>query len=93
MDEKITTHLKSIDNQHLPLFAEQLAAWLIADLNQSRQPGPDFTESRAKALLRTADAVDVPTLDDFARLMETETAVRLALHDLLKESELATSDK
>jgi hypothetical protein len=54
---------------------------------------PDFTESRAKALLRAADAVDAPTLDDFARLMENETAVRPALHDLLGESELASSDQ
>jgi hypothetical protein len=93
MDEQLTTILKSIDNQHLPLFAQQLADWLIADLNQSEESVPDFTDSRAKALLRAADAVDVPTLDDFARLMENETAVRPALYDLLKESELATSDQ
>ena len=97
MDEPTTTLLKSIDDAHLPLFANQLAEWLIADLNQSSEPVPDFTESRAKALLRAADAVDVPTLDDFARLMDSETnvsaetAVRLALYDLLQESELATS--
>ena len=93
MDEKTTTLIKSIDTEHLPIFAAQLADWLIADLNQSRDSVPDFTESRAKALLRAADAVDVPTLDDFARLMETETAVRSALYDLLKESELAGSDQ
>jgi hypothetical protein len=93
MDEKTTTLIKSIDTEHLPIFAAQLADWLIADLNQSREPVPDFTESRAKALLRAADAVDMPTLDDFARLMGTDTAVRPALYDLLKESELANSDQ
>jgi hypothetical protein len=93
MDEKTTTRIKSIDTEHLPIFATQLAEWLIADLNQSREAVPEFTESRAKALLRAADAVDVPTLDDFARLMENETAVRVALYDLLKESELASSEQ
>lgn len=93
MDEKTTTLIKSIDTEHLPIFAAQLADWLIADLNQSRESVPDFTESRAKALLRAADAVDMPTLDDFARLVENETAVRLALHDLLQESELMESDQ
>ncbi len=92
MTEPITI-IQAIDDNHLHLFAQQLADWLVADLNQSEESVPDFTESRAKALLRAADAVDVPTLDDFARLMETETAVRPALYDLLKESELATSDQ
>ena len=99
MDEKATTHIKSIDTEHLPIFATRLTEWLIDDLNQGSDSVPDFTESRAKALLRAADAVDAPTLDDFARLMDSETtvsadtAVRLALFDLLQESELATSDQ
>ncbi len=88
-----TNLLQSLDNSHLATYAVHLAKWLIADLNQSSESAPDFTESRAKALLRAADAVDVPTLDDFARLIETETAVRLALYDLLKDSELATSNQ
>lgn len=88
-----TNLLQSLDDSHLAAYAVHLTDWLIADLNQSSESVPDFTESRAKALLRAADAVDVPTLDDFARLMENETAVRLALYDLLQESELATSDQ
>ncbi|MCB9444862.1 MAG: hypothetical protein H6669_11555 [Ardenticatenaceae bacterium] len=89
----MTEILQSIDDNHLRPFAAQLTEWLIADLNKSDEPVPDFTESRAKALLRAADAADVPTLDDFARLVENETAVRLALYDLLQESELADSDQ
>ena len=54
----------------LPLFgAQRLTEWLITDLNQSEEPVPDFTESRAKALLRGAGVVDDPTLHDFARLV------------------------
>jgi hypothetical protein len=88
-----TKLLQSLDNNHLATYAIYLAEWLISDLNQDKEAVPDFTESRAKALLRAAAVVDAPTLDDFARLMENETAVRLALYDLFKESELATSDQ
>ncbi len=94
MDEKTTTLIKSIDTEHLPNFAAQLADWLIADLNQSSDSVPDFTESRAKALLRAAGVVDDPTLHDFARLVEgNDTAVRLALHDLLQETGLAENEE
>ena len=90
---KTNTILQSLDDNHLRAFAIQLADWLIDDLNQSNEPVPDFTESRARALLRAADAVDVPTIDDFYRLVEQGTAVRLALYDLLNESGLEESDQ
>jgi hypothetical protein len=77
------------DNDHLLQFAENLRQWLVADLNRSEEPVPDFTESRAKALLRAADQLDDPTRHSFDRLLENETAVRVALFDLLQESELA----
>jgi hypothetical protein len=83
-----------IDNDHLLVFAHRLAEWLIADLNRSDEAVPDFTESRAKALLRAANVVDDPTRHNFAKLMENNiTAVRLALYDLLKESELAANEE
>ena len=44
-----TKLLQSLDNNHLAAFAVHLADWLIADLNQSEEPVPDFTESRAKS--------------------------------------------
>ncbi len=87
------TILQAIDDAHLRPFAIQLAEWLIDDLNQSEEPVPEFTESRAKALLRATDAVDAPTLDDFMRHIEGRTAVRLALHDLLTESGLSESEQ
>ena len=62
---------------------------ILADLNQSEEDVPSFTESRAKALLRASDVLDDPTLHDFLRLMENTTAVRIALYDLLESTDLA----
>ncbi len=81
------------DYDHLNLLAARLRAWLVADLNSSDEPVPEFTESRAKALLRASDLMDDPTRHSFERLMAQETAVRIALYDLLKEGELASSDE
>jgi len=86
----LQTHLP---DDHLANFARRLSEWLIADLNQSEEPVPDFTDSRAKALMRAANVVDDPTLHDFIKKMEGETAVRLALYDLLQETELATDSE
>ncbi|MFL7838176.1 MAG: hypothetical protein ACK2T4_00230 [Candidatus Promineifilaceae bacterium] len=80
------------DNDHLLQLAENLRQWLVADLNHSEEPVPDFTESRAKALLRAADLLDDPTRHSLDRLLEHETAVRVALFDLLQESELAEEE-
>ncbi|MBK7894128.1 MAG: hypothetical protein IPJ90_04405 [Anaerolineaceae bacterium] len=93
--------LKQLDDTHLPVFAVRLTEWLIADLNANRDEArlapattPDFTESRAKALLRAASVVDDPTLHDFARLVDGGgTAVRLALHDLLQETGLIEDEE
>jgi hypothetical protein len=80
------------DYDHLLQFAENLRQWLVADLNRSEETVPDFTESRAKALLRAADLLDDPTRHSFDRLLENETALRIALFDLLQESELADDE-
>ncbi|MCP4415316.1 MAG: hypothetical protein GY805_01755 [Chloroflexi bacterium] len=95
MTDLSTTLLsKYLDDAHLPIFGLRLTDWLIADLNQSEESVPDFTESRAKALLRAAGVVDDPTLHDFARLIDGgSTAVRIALHNLLQETGLAESDE
>ncbi|MCA9899320.1 MAG: hypothetical protein H6654_02815 [Ardenticatenaceae bacterium] len=86
--------LQKLNDVHLPVFAVRLTEWLIADLNKSQESVPDFTESRAKALLRAAAVVDDPTLHDFARLVEGGgTAVRLALHDLLNETGLIEDEE
>ena len=91
-----------VDDAHLAAFAQRLSEWLIADLNQSEEPVPDFTDSRAKALMRAANVVDDPTLHDFVKKMgvgetpalsNVEGYVRIALFDLLTETELATDDE
>lgn len=86
--------INRINDQQIRIFLQRLAEWLIVDLNQSNEPVPDFTESRAKALLRAAGVVDDPTLHDFSRLLESNnTAVRLALFDLLEETGLAEDEE
>ena len=82
-----------LPDDHLANFAQRLSEWLIADLNQSEESVPDFTDSRAKALMRAANVVDDPTLHDFIKKMEGETAVRIALYDLMQETELDTDSE
>ncbi|MEZ4645268.1 MAG: hypothetical protein R3E31_21475 [Chloroflexota bacterium] len=99
MEESALTLIQTLPDAHLQVFAARLHAWLVADLNQSSEAVPDFTESRAKALLRAANVVDDPTLHSFAKLVEAETAasnetaVRLALFDLLNETNLASESE
>jgi len=71
------------------LLAQRLFVWLVENLSQRAAPAPAFTESRARALLRANDLLDDPTRHSFERLMENETAVRLALYDILDGSGLA----
>jgi hypothetical protein len=88
MEKPAMKLIKTIDDARLGLFAERLRDWLLADEGKTAV----FSESRAKALLRATDAVDDATLNDFTRLVEGPTAVRLALHDLLQNSHLADND-
>ena len=81
------------DTEHLTFLSERLLVWLVTDLNKSDEAVPDFTESRARALLRASDLLDDPTRHSFERLMEQETGFRIALYDLLRDSELAESDE
>lgn len=81
------------DQPHLALFASRLTAWLIDDLNQSAAPVAEFTESRAKALLRASDLLDDPTRHSFERLVQQEMLIRLALHQLLNEAKLAENNE
>ena len=81
------------DQPHLALFASRLTAWLIDDLNQSAEPVAEFTESRAKALLRASDLLDDPTRHSFERLVQQELPIRLALHQLLNEAKLAENNE
>jgi hypothetical protein len=88
------------DEIHLAAFAGRLRRWLLElagddgeqpALSESKRPF-SFTESRAKALLRAAEVIDDPTLNDFAHLLENETMQRLALYDMLAQSGLAEEE-
>ncbi|MEM7335106.1 MAG: hypothetical protein AAF490_23715 [Chloroflexota bacterium] len=85
----LTTHLP---DTHLALFIHRLTQWLLTDHNEQEEMAA-FTESRAKALLRATNVIDDPTLKDFFQRLESETAVRVALHTLLNETELASNDE
>lgn len=81
------------DSAQLAVFASRLRGWLVADLNRSSEPVPEFTESRAKALLRAADMLDEPTRQDFENLVTNSQALRIALYDLLQQSEVGDEDE
>ncbi|MBX7254346.1 MAG: hypothetical protein K1X50_20365, partial [Candidatus Promineofilum sp.] len=74
------------DRPQLAAFAARLLDWLNNDLNPR---GEAFSESRARALLLAAEALDEPTRHSFSQLTETEPGARIALYDLLRESSLA----
>jgi hypothetical protein len=102
MTEAALNTIRSIrEESHLPVFANRLSRWLVEDLNSAEgatgSPAtaslPDFTDSRAKALLRVTEVVDDVTLQDFGRLMQTPALVRIALFDLLQESELGNESE
>ncbi len=94
MKDAATDLIRSLpDSEHIICLAAKLRQWLVVDLNRSNEPVPDFTESRARALLRAADLLDDPTRHSFERLMENETALRVALYDLLVKSELAENEE
>jgi len=74
----------------LATFAGRLLNWLNQDLNAH---GEGLTESRARALLLAAEALDEPTRHSFAQLTDTEPGTRIALYDLLRESGLGSKDE
>lgn len=91
-EELVALFQTKLDDAHGNLFGRRLTDWLISDLTDSSAAAA-FSESRAKALLRGTGFIDDPTLHDFARLMQTDTAVRLALFDLLESSGLGDHEE
>jgi hypothetical protein len=77
------------DDKQLELFVSRVAKWLSDELSPSDAETNLYGESRAKALLRSADVVDEATLKDFASLMQNESARRVALYDLLVSAGMA----
>lgn len=79
--------------QQLAIFASRLRTWLLTTVVEAHHEVHDFPESRARALLRASAMVDDATLSDFARLVTGANGLRVALHDLLLGSELASHDE
>lgn len=79
--------------QQLRSFVDELLRWLAADLNRAGEQASTFGDARARALLRAAEAADDATLKDFARLMQAEAAERVAVYDLIADSDLASDEK
>lgn len=77
----------------LALFAVRLRNWLLSEPGTESGEVNEFSESRARALLRAADVVDDPTFTDFARLMDGEDGLRVALHDLVQSTALASEEE
>ncbi|MFQ5400286.1 MAG: hypothetical protein ACE5E7_11895 [Anaerolineae bacterium] len=80
--------LKRLTDGQVLGLAHSLFDWLLQDMGENRPGTEVFTDSRARALLRSTDLVDGPTLKSFMQLMERETALRVGLADLLETSGL-----
>ena len=89
-DEVTVNTLRKLPSRaELDSFAARLGDWLRQDEDGGAL---DFSESRAKALLRAANLTDEPTLSDFAQHMERDASMRVALFDLLSETGLSAED-
>lgn len=73
------------EDGRLAPFARRLLSWLVSEAGRG---STEWTESRARALLRAAGVVDDPTLHDFGRLAEGPAGTRIALYDLLQLTKL-----
>ncbi|RMH01311.1 MAG: hypothetical protein D6706_02030 [Chloroflexi bacterium] len=87
MDRAKTAIQAQPEIKQLQTFARNLRQWLIESLAEDDRQA--VSESRIRTLLRAANLVDVSLLRDFEQLMEQETAVRVMLYDLLRETGLA----
>lgn len=93
MNDTALTLVQSLQNEtQLARFAANLRSWLLVDPDRPEH-AVDFGDSRARALLRTTDAADDPTLNDFSRLVATPANARVALYDLLRETALAEREE
>lgn len=91
MQETVVTMIQTFPGRgQLASFAVRLLEWLNHDLNPKGEP---LTESRARALLLAGEVLDEPTRNSFAQLTDSEPGMRVALYDLLRESNLAANEE
>ena len=77
------------DSKHMTAFAGNLFEWLCRELSPNGEP---LSESRARALLLSANVLDEPTRNGFSQVVESDYGMRLALYDLLSESGLSDNE-
>lgn len=90
-DEATVNTVRSLPSRgELETFANRLCNWLKRDESGESS---SLTESRSRALLRVTDLIDEATLQDFGQYLEQDAFMRVALYDLLQETEVAGEDE
>lgn len=77
--------------EQLAHFISRLHVWLLEENASPSAETMQFPESRARALMRATDVADEETIDAFRGLVSTNEGARVALYDLLINTELAQS--
>jgi hypothetical protein len=94
MDDNSLNIVRSLqDERQIQAFTKHLGRWLEEDLAQSHNADFLFTDSRARALLVSANLLDGATLSDFSHLVKNESNQRIILNDLLEDTGLASSEQ
>ncbi len=89
--EKLT---RALHNRRLLItFSIRLVHWLAEESKPDEEQVPVFTNSRAKALLRSSNVVDEASLDDFYRLLDNEAGERVAFYDLMADTGLSDNEE
>ncbi len=84
MDKKLIQLVKQTRDEQLGALIAQVAAGVAQDSDA-------MPESRARALLLMTSALDEVTVRDFQRIMETHTAQRVAVAELLEAVKIEES--
>lgn len=92
-DEAIELVRSLRTEEQLAHFTVRLHVWLLEETTSASGEALPFPESRARALLRVTEVADEATIDAFHSLVSTGEGARVALHDLLKDTELAQSEE
>ncbi len=94
MDEISLNIVRSLQSERqIQAFTKHLGNWLGEDLALSHSADFLFTDSRARALLVSANLLDGAALSDFSHLVKHESNQRITLCDLLDDSGLASSEQ
>jgi hypothetical protein len=81
------------DPNHLRSFNKQLLTWLSVEHGEQEGSHPGISENRARILLLTTQYLDKATLQDFSKLLMSETGPRVATYELIKDTDLAGTEE